>query len=165
MSASALISGSTEFAGGASIPIHFHNSKESELLVEGHTIFGINGEAFDFQLQGIIFIPAGVPHWFRNASDTETNKIMWIYGLPYSTRTLEEHGEKQPIAADMLPRCMRIIFVVYAIEGLSAEQKKTLIVRITRAVVDICCPTFLRCAAGMPINPSSAVSFDDVVAS
>lgn len=100
MGASAFITGYTEFAGGASIPFHFHNCEESVLLVEGHAIFDIDGEAFALQPQDVTFIPAGVPHRFRNASDTETMKIMWIYGSPDATRTLVETGETRPIAAE-----------------------------------------------------------------
>lgn len=100
MGASAFITGYTEFAGGARIPFHFHNCEESVMLVEGHAIFDIDGEAFDLQPQDVTFIPAGVPHRFRNASDTETMKILWIYGSPDATRTLVETGETRPIAAE-----------------------------------------------------------------
>ncbi|WP_394541987.1 cupin domain-containing protein [Pantoea sp. SGAir0418] len=85
---------------GASIPFHFYNCEESVLLVEGHAIFDIDSEAFALQPQYVTFIPAGVPHRFRNASDTETMKIMWIYGSPDATRTLVETGETRPIAAE-----------------------------------------------------------------
>ena len=100
MGASAFITGYTEFAGGAEIPFHFHNCEESVLLVEGHAIFDIDGEAFDLRPLDVTFIPAGVPHRFRNASATETMKIMWIYGSPEATRTLVETGETRPIAAE-----------------------------------------------------------------
>ena len=100
MGASAFITGYTEFAGGAKIPFHYHNCEESVLLVEGHAIFDIDGEAFSLQAQDVTFIPAGVPHRFRNASDTEPMKIMWIYGSPDATRTLVETGETRPIAAE-----------------------------------------------------------------
>lgn len=100
MGASAFITGYTEFAGGAQIPFHFHNCEESVLLVAGHAIFDIDGEAFDLQPQDVTFISAGVPHRFRNASATETMKIMWIYGSPDATRTLVETGETRPIAAE-----------------------------------------------------------------
>lgn len=100
MGASTFITGYTEFAGGAKIPFHFHNCEESVLLVEGHAIFDIDGETFAIQPLDVTFIPAGVPHRFRNASETEPMKIMWIYGSPEANRTLVETGETRPIAAE-----------------------------------------------------------------
>lgn len=98
--ASAFITGYTEFAGGAKIPFHFHNCEESVLLVEGNAIFDIDGREFAVQPQDVTFIPAGVPHRFRNASETEPMKIMWIYGSRDATRTLVETGETRPVAAE-----------------------------------------------------------------
>ncbi|MDU6411005.1 MAG: cupin domain-containing protein [Yersiniaceae bacterium] len=100
MGASAFITGYTEFTGGAKIPFHFHNCEESVLLVEGNAIFDIDGREFAVQPQDVTFIPAGVPHRFRNASETEPMKIMWIYGSRDATRTLVETGETRPVAAE-----------------------------------------------------------------
>ncbi|KAF1018141.1 MAG: hypothetical protein GAK30_03799 [Paracidovorax wautersii] len=41
-----------------------------------------------------------MPHRFRNASETESMKILWIYGSADATRTLVETGETRPIAAE-----------------------------------------------------------------
>ncbi|MDF2041154.1 MULTISPECIES: cupin domain-containing protein [unclassified Pantoea] len=100
MGASAFITGYTEFAGGAKIPFHFHNCEESVLLIEGNAIFDIDGNEFPIKPQDVTFIPAGVAHRFRNASETEPMKIMWIYGSPDANRTLVETGETRPIAAE-----------------------------------------------------------------
>ncbi|MCK0551869.1 cupin domain-containing protein [Pantoea ananatis] len=100
MGASAFITGYTEFSGGAKIPFHFHNCEESVLLIEGNAIFDIDGNEFPIKPQDVTFIPAGVAHRFRNASETEPMKIMWIYGSPDANRTLVETGETRPIAAE-----------------------------------------------------------------
>ncbi|OSZ08400.1 cupin [Klebsiella variicola] len=100
MGASAFITGYTEFAGGAKIPFHFHNCEESVLLIEGNAIFDIDGNEFPIKPQDVTFIPAGVSHRFRNASETEPMKIMWVYGSPDANRTLVETGETRPIAAE-----------------------------------------------------------------
>ncbi|HHT0053030.1 TPA: cupin domain-containing protein [Klebsiella michiganensis] len=100
LGASAFITGYTEFAGGAKIPFHFHNCEESVLLIEGNAIFDIDGNEFPIKPQDVTFIPAGVPHRFRNASETESMKIMWVYGSPDANRTLVETGETRPIAAE-----------------------------------------------------------------
>ncbi|RVU72215.1 cupin domain-containing protein [Pantoea dispersa] len=100
MGASNFITGYTEFAGGAKIPFHFHNCEESVLLIEGNAIFDIDGKEFPIKPQDVTFIPAGVPHRFRNASETEPMKIMWVYGSRDANRTLVETGETRPIAAE-----------------------------------------------------------------
>ena len=100
LGATVFINGFTEFKGGAKIPYHFHNCEESVMLIEGHAIFDIDGQEFDIKPQDVTFIPAGVPHRFRNASETEPMKILWIYGSVDATRTLVETGETRPIAAE-----------------------------------------------------------------
>lgn len=100
MGATRFINGFTEFAGGARIPFHFHNCEESVMLIEGHAIFDIDGQEFEVKPQDVTFIPANVPHRFRNASETEPMKIFWVYGLTEASRTLVETGETRPIAAE-----------------------------------------------------------------
>ena len=98
--ATAFITGYTEFQGGAQIPFHHHNCEESVMLVEGSAIFDIDGQEFAVKAQDVTFIPPGVPHRFRNASQTEPMKILWIYGSQNATRTLMDSGETRPIAAE-----------------------------------------------------------------
>jgi len=100
LGASTFITGYTEFSGGAKIPFHFHNCEESVMLVEGNAIFDIDGQEFAVKPQDVTFIPAGVPHRFRNASATQSMKILWIYGSANATRTLVETGETRPITAE-----------------------------------------------------------------
>jgi mannose-6-phosphate isomerase-like protein (cupin superfamily) len=41
------------------------------------------------------FVPAGVPHFFRNSGDGPL-VILWIYGAREVTRTFTESGETVP---------------------------------------------------------------------
>jgi quercetin dioxygenase-like cupin family protein len=100
LGATRFITGFTEFAGGAKIPFHYHNCEESVMLIEGNALFDIDGKEFAVKPQDVTFIPAGVPHRFRNASDTEPMKILWVYGSTEATRTLVETGETRTIAAE-----------------------------------------------------------------
>ncbi|MDE2043372.1 MAG: cupin domain-containing protein, partial [Alphaproteobacteria bacterium] len=50
--------------------------------------------------QDATFIPANVPHRFRNASATAPMKILWIYGRTDVTRTMTETGETQFITGE-----------------------------------------------------------------
>ncbi|RYX95269.1 MAG: cupin domain-containing protein [Comamonadaceae bacterium] len=89
------INGITEFAPGAQIPWHFHNCEESVMLLEGDAIFDIGDEHHRLVPQDTTFIPSGVPHRFRNVSDTKPMKILWIYGRIDANRTLVETGESR----------------------------------------------------------------------
>jgi quercetin dioxygenase-like cupin family protein len=98
--ATAFITGYTEFAGGAEIPFHHHNTEESVVLIDGAAIFDIDGQSIPVKRGDATFIPPNVPHRFRNASATEPMKILWIYGSLNASRTLAETGETRPIAAE-----------------------------------------------------------------
>ncbi|WPB58302.1 cupin domain-containing protein [Xylophilus sp. GOD-11R] len=100
LGAQSFINGITEFGPGAQIPWHFHNCEESVMLLEGRAVFDIGEEHHDLQPQDTTFIPCGVPHRFRNASDTEGMKILWIYGRVDATRTLLETGETRAVSAE-----------------------------------------------------------------
>ena len=100
LGAQSFINGITEFGPGAQIPWHFHNCEESVMLLEGRAVFDIGEAHHDLVAQDTTFIPAGVPHRFRNASDTEGMKILWIYGRVDATRTLVETGETRAVTAE-----------------------------------------------------------------
>jgi quercetin dioxygenase-like cupin family protein len=98
--ASAFINGITEFGPGAAIPFHFHNCEESVMLLQGDAMFDINGEEFRLKALDTTWIPAGIAHRFRNMSQTEGMKILWIYGSVDANRTLVETGETRPVSAE-----------------------------------------------------------------
>ncbi len=94
------ISGYTLFAAGAEVPFHSHNCEESVVLMKGHAILDIDGEQYEMQPQDATYIPAGISHRFRNASNTEAMTILWIYADANATRTVTATGTTHPIAAE-----------------------------------------------------------------
>ena len=94
------INGITIFRPGAAIPLHSHNCEESVMLLEGHAIAEIDGERHALKPQDTTFIPAGLPHRFLNASDTEPMKILWIYARVDATRTIVATGDTRTIDAE-----------------------------------------------------------------
>ena len=94
------INGITEFGPGAKIPWHSHNAEESVMLLEGSAVFDIGDEHHELEPHDTTFIPPGVQHRFRNKSETQGMKILWIYGRIDATRTLVETGETRPISAE-----------------------------------------------------------------
>ncbi|TQI74504.1 quercetin dioxygenase-like cupin family protein [Bosea sp. AK1] len=91
------INGITIFEPGAAIPMHRHNCEESVMLLEGTAIAEIDGVEYPIQAGDITFIPANLPHRFRNVSDSEGMKILWIYASIDATRTLIETGDTRSI--------------------------------------------------------------------
>jgi quercetin dioxygenase-like cupin family protein len=98
--ATTFITGITEFAPAAAIPFHSHNCEESVVLLEGHAYLDIAGEVHELRPLDTTFIPPNVAHRFRNRSETEGMKILWIYASTQATRTLVDTGETRPVAAE-----------------------------------------------------------------
>jgi quercetin dioxygenase-like cupin family protein len=99
--AQSFINGITEFAPGTAIPFHSHNCEESVMLLSGNAIMDVAGQAsHTLKPLDTTWIPPNVSHRFRNVSDTEPMKILWIYASPNATRTLTETGETRMVAVE-----------------------------------------------------------------
>ena len=97
---SRFISGYTEFEPGARIPFHSHNCEESVVLIEGDAVMDIDGEEFRMDPLDCTYIPPNVPHRFRNLSETQRMKILWIYADVDATCPLVDSGVTAPIIAE-----------------------------------------------------------------
>jgi len=95
-----LLNGITSFAPNAAIPLHSHDCEESVMILEGQAIAEIDGVEHELGPLDTTWIPAHVPHRFRNASDSEPMRIFWTYASVDATRTLVETGETRSIAAE-----------------------------------------------------------------
>jgi quercetin dioxygenase-like cupin family protein len=98
--ATGFINGITEFAGGAAIAFHSHNCEESVMILSGNAYLDIADEVHELKAMDTTFIPPNVSHRFRNRSQTEPMKILWIYASVNATRTVTETGETRPVAAE-----------------------------------------------------------------
>jgi putative monooxygenase len=86
------LSGITEFDPGAAIALHYHNCEETVMLLLGEGIAEIDGEEFAVHPLDTSWIPAGVPHRFRNVSQTEKMRIYWTYSSVDADRTIVATG-------------------------------------------------------------------------
>jgi putative monooxygenase len=86
------LSGITEFDPGAAIALHFHNCEETVVVLSGEGIAEIDGEQFTVGPLDTSWIPAGVPHRFRNTSATEKMRIYWTYSSLEADRTIVATG-------------------------------------------------------------------------
>ena len=99
--ATAFINGITTFAPGTKIPFHSHNCEESVMLLEGEAMLDIEDqESVRLQPLDTTWLPPNLSHRFRNLSDTQPMKILWIYANVNATRTLTSSGVTNPVSAE-----------------------------------------------------------------
>jgi quercetin dioxygenase-like cupin family protein len=98
--ATGFINGITLFDPGASVPLHSHNCEESVMVLEGRAIVEIEGTEYEVGTHDVTFLPANVPHRFRNASATERMRILWTYASIDATRTIVATGDTRTIDAE-----------------------------------------------------------------
>jgi putative monooxygenase len=98
--ATTFINGITIFDPGAAVSLHRHNCEESVVILEGHAIVEIDGREFEMGPQETTFLPANIPHRFRNASSTESMRILWTYASVDANRTIVATGDTRRIDAE-----------------------------------------------------------------
>jgi 3-isopropylmalate dehydrogenase len=98
--ATTFINGITIFDPGAAVSLHRHNCEESVVILEGHAIVEIDGQEFEVGPQETTFLPANVPHRFRNASSTQSMRILWTYASVDANRTIVATGDTRRIDAE-----------------------------------------------------------------
>jgi mannose-6-phosphate isomerase-like protein (cupin superfamily) len=86
-----LTTGVTEFEPGKGIAMHSHNVEETVMVIEGQATVVIGDKSFDVEAGDVTWIPAGVPHYFRNRGERPM-RIYWVYVTQQVTRTLTESG-------------------------------------------------------------------------
>ena len=70
------------------------------MLLQGEAMLDIDGESIPIQPLDTTWVPAEVPHRFRNLSDTRPAKIFWTYTRADATRILTETGETNFVSAE-----------------------------------------------------------------
>jgi len=55
---------------GGGMPRHTNEVEHEQFVLKGRARIGIGGSTYDVQAGDVVFIPAGVPHWYR-AGDAE----------------------------------------------------------------------------------------------
>jgi quercetin dioxygenase-like cupin family protein len=98
--ATAFINGITIFDPGAAVSLHRHNCEESVVILEGHAIVEIDGQEFEVGPQETTFLPANIAHRFRNASTTQSMRILWTYASIDANRTIVATGDTRRIDAE-----------------------------------------------------------------
>lgn len=92
LKASNLTTGMTVFGPGKGLVMHSHNVEETVMILEGQATVVIGDDTFEAEAGDVTWIPAGIPHYFRNRGDGPM-RIYWVYATQQVTRTLTESGE------------------------------------------------------------------------
>lgn len=85
--------GIATFEPGASLPCHIHHCEESITIIEGEAFVDVAGERTRMRAYDTSHVPAGTPHRFLNASQTEKMSILWVYASTDMGRTLVDPEE------------------------------------------------------------------------
>lgn len=94
---SSLINGITVIAPGSAVPMHSHNCEESVMVLSGSGFVEIDGVDHEVRPGDTTFLPANIPHCFKNGSSEEEMRILWIYATIDATRTLIATGQTRSI--------------------------------------------------------------------
>jgi putative monooxygenase len=95
-----MLNGITVIAPGKAIGLHAHNCEESVIVLEGRGMVELDGADHPVGTFDTTWVPAGVPHRFKNTSDAQPLRIFWTYASPGATRTLIATGETHSIASE-----------------------------------------------------------------
>ncbi len=71
---------------GGSMPAHTNSVEHEQYVLSGHATIGIADDTFSVSKGDVVFIPAGVPHWYR----TEGNEAFeFLCAVPNAPDTIE----------------------------------------------------------------------------
>lgn len=88
----AMLTGITRIGPGCAVPLHTHNCEECVIVLSGTGFAHIDGQDHPVSAQDASWIPAEIPHCFRNTSDSEPLVIFWTYASIDATRTIVATG-------------------------------------------------------------------------
>ena len=74
---------------GGSMPTHTNTVEHQQYVLGGRATIGIGEETLDVEPGSVVFIPAGVPHWYRVTGDERFEFLCVVPNLPDEIRVLE----------------------------------------------------------------------------
>jgi putative monooxygenase len=95
-----MLNGITSIAPGAAIALHMHNCEESVIVIEGRAVVEFEGVDHSLDTFDTTWVPANVPHRFKNPSSERPLRIFWSYASINATRTVIGTDEMASIAAE-----------------------------------------------------------------
>ncbi len=79
-----------EIQPGGGMPNHTNQVEHEQYVLSGRAQIGIGEEIYDVQEGDVVFIPADVPHWYKNLGDEPFAFLCLVPNQPDSITILEE---------------------------------------------------------------------------
>jgi quercetin dioxygenase-like cupin family protein len=74
---------------GGRMPNHTNQVEHEQYVLNGHAKIGIGDETFEVQKGDVVFIPAEVPHWYKNISEEPFEFLCLVANKPDNITILE----------------------------------------------------------------------------
>jgi quercetin dioxygenase-like cupin family protein len=78
-------------ASGGGMPNHTNTVEHEQFVLGGHAVIGIGDKEFEVESGAVVFIPQGVPHWYRN---TGGDNFEFLCIIPNDTDVITLINEK-----------------------------------------------------------------------
>ncbi len=78
---------------GGGMPCHTNAVEHEQYVLGGRGRIGIGGQVYEVQAGDVVFIPAGVPHWYRSIGEEPFVFLCLVPNLPDEITLLDEDAE------------------------------------------------------------------------
>ena len=95
-----MINGITTIPPKGVAPLYYHNCEDSVPLLSDTGIEVVGETELAVETGDVNWIPANLPHQFRNGFDSDNMRIFWTYASAGATRIMVETGETHLIEAE-----------------------------------------------------------------
>ena len=74
---------------GGDMPNHTNAVEHEQYVLGGRAKIGIGNEIFEVQTGDVVFIPAGIPHWYTNIGDEQFEFLCFVPNEPDTITLLD----------------------------------------------------------------------------
>ena len=74
---------------GGGMPNHTNSVEHEQFVLRGHAQIGIGDEIIEVSATDVVFIPAGVPHWYKNTGDEPFEFLCLVPNQPDTITVLD----------------------------------------------------------------------------
>jgi quercetin dioxygenase-like cupin family protein len=67
---------------GGGIWNHTNTLEHEQYVLQGHAVIGIGSEEFEVRAGDVVFIPEGLPHWYKNIGEENFEFLCMIPNKP-----------------------------------------------------------------------------------
>lgn len=75
---------------GGAMPEHTNTVEHEQYVLHGDASIGIGGETFEVHAGDVVFIPEGVPHWYRNSGKENFEFLCIIPNKPDEIKIIDK---------------------------------------------------------------------------